>query len=47
MSEALSIEVSDNDEVQLVGYRWLAQHGHGSQPTIWRKVKAGTFPKPI
>ncbi len=47
MSEVLPIEVTDLDDVTIVGYRWLDEHGYGTQPTIWRKVKAKTFPAPI
>ena len=41
------IEIDPIDEVTLVGYKWLREHGYGSSPTIWRKVKAGKFPGSI
>ncbi len=41
------IEVTPDDEVQIVGYRWLKEHGFGSRPTVWRKVKAKKHPKPF
>ena len=46
-SNSSEIEIESIDEVTLVGYPWLEKHGHGSRTTIWRKVKAGKFPKPL
>ena len=30
----------------LLDYRDLEARGHGSQTTVWRKVKSGRIPKP-
>ena len=47
MSEVSPIEVTDLDDVTIVGYRWLEDHGHGKQPTVWRKVRDKRLPEPI
>ncbi len=41
------IEITPDDEVRIVGYKWLGANGHGSSTTIWRKVKQKKFPEPI
>ena len=43
----IELEISPTDEVTIVGYKWLTEHGYGSQTTIWRKTKAKIFPTPI
>jgi len=47
MSSKQTIEITPEDEITIVGYRELERLGHGSRPTIWRKVKNKNFPAPI
>jgi predicted DNA-binding transcriptional regulator AlpA len=35
------------NNINLLYYKDLVALGYGSKATIWRKVKAGKFPKPI
>ncbi|MCH8262384.1 MAG: hypothetical protein IIA77_04960 [Proteobacteria bacterium] len=41
------IKIHPDDEVTMVGYKWLDEHGHGSRTTVYRKTKAGKFATPV
>jgi|SaaInlStandDraft_6_1057023.scaffolds.fasta_scaffold684203_1 hypothetical protein len=47
MADVVHIEITPEDEVTIVGYRWLKEHGYGSNTTVWRKVKNKKFAVPI
>lgn len=41
-----STECRTDPELEVFDYAKLAANGYGSRATIWRKVRAGTFPQP-
>jgi len=47
LNTSSEITIYPDDEVTIVGYKWLEEHGHGSRTTVYRKTKAEVFAIPI